>query len=113
MVEKNEREIKKDLLGELGRKIEARVLIGEELMKPDEVSMLRDVFVENRIKLDNVKEKGDLNKQANRVLEAFGDVDKMAETVGKCVLAVSKLEGGEVTNGDVQVYMFTNSLMNL
>ena len=98
MMENEQAEIKKELLGELGKNVEARILTGQEIMKPAEVSLVKELFVERGINLEGIKEKGDLSKQANRVLEAFGgDMEKMSEVVTRLVLAMARLDGGEVT----------------
>ncbi|HEX9007744.1 MAG TPA: hypothetical protein VF837_00585 [Patescibacteria group bacterium] len=102
MMENEQTEIKKEILGGLGRSMEVKILTGEEILKPAEVLMIKEAFTGKGIDLEKLAEKGTLNKQANGVLEAFGgDQRRMSELVAECVLAISNLQGGEVTNGKV------------
>lgn len=101
-IEINERDVQAEYLKHVGADMERKALAGEQIMTVAEVGYLAEIFEKKNLKLDNIKKMGDMNKQANRVLEAFGGVDNigaLVSVVDKAVFAISKLNGGEIDGG--------------
>ena len=112
-----EKTIELETTGDL---MEKRILNGETVMTKVEAERLRNKFGEWLVSLDEVKAKGDLNKQANRVLEGFRWEREgvMVDMVANCVLGISKLESGAVTkkglpSDDEQLRTYVNYYFRL
>jgi len=102
MAEIEEKDKQRELLKQIGRGVEKKALLGEPLMNVGEVKEVRDILLAREFKLDGIKRMGDMDKQANRVLEAVGGyehMDDLVQIVESGVRAVIVLNGGEVADG--------------
>jgi len=85
----------------MGDSMEKRALVGEKIMTAEESDIVRGLFEKWGVNLENIKIKGDLNAQANRVLEAFQGWDiVLSDLVARCVMRLMNLRGEKFSNED-------------
>ncbi len=86
----------REQLAFMGRRTEVAIISGQpEIINEPERQWVRGMLEREGVKLADVKEKGDMDKQAGRVLEALGE-EKMINCVVNTVARLVYLEGGSV-----------------